>query len=109
MEKLKCIECFHTFKQTENPPGKHDKPAGRMDDGRMMYNTECPNCGTFDRMSADYLGIPEDILKQYRENQRKFQQSQGEADVDAVNLQMLLDYRQGKVSEKELREALGML
>ena len=93
MQQVKCLECFHTFSQTEQPPGKHDTPAGAVD-GKTMYNTKCPECGTTDMMNEDYVGIPDEILQAYKEND--------------VMLQHLLDYQDGELSETELREKVGL-
>lgn len=88
---------MHEFHQTDNPPGPHDHPAGHVD-GKMVYNTECPECGTYDRMGTEYVGIPEDILEAHR----------NQLPNSSLTLTDLQAYKQGDVTAASLRDTLGI-
>jgi len=90
-QKVKCIECFHTFSQKEKPPDEHDSSAGWRG-GTQFFNTECPNCGMKDRMSDIYVGISDEILTMYKNGNK--------------NLQVLIDYNNDKLTEEEVKERL---
>lgn len=60
---LKCKDCKSVFRDSEDL--LRDAGVGR--DGRRYYNTECPECGSYDTMSEELVGVPDEILRKFNE------------------------------------------
>lgn len=84
-KELKCAACRAVFYEARELYSK----AG-VANGQMHYNMECPNCGTYDRMNEDYVGVPDDVLIDYH-NQK-------------INLQDVLDEKTDEKIQED-REA----
>lgn len=68
-KELKCAKCQVVFYDNKDLL----RNAGTTREGKTYYNTECPNCGAYDRMSEDYLGVPDNILEKYSNEEINYQ------------------------------------
>lgn len=67
---LKCAECKEVFHDSRNLL----RNAGVGRDGRRYYNTECPGCGRYDTMNENIVGVPNDIIDKYNNDEISYQE-----------------------------------
>lgn len=75
---LKCKLCKEVFRETD----ANLKSAGTTKEGDKYYNTECPECGTPDRMHEEYVGIPDETLDKLKEREISHNEAMEKRDPD---------------------------
>lgn len=84
--RLKCMNCKSVYHDSR----KLLHSAG-VADGKEYFNTKCPDCGEFDTMSEDYVGIPDNVLDKYYDG--------------TISYQEMISKRDAKLEKKEKKEA----
>jgi uncharacterized C2H2 Zn-finger protein len=89
---LKCAHCCAVFYDNRELM----ETAGQIE-GEQYWNTKCPDCGQYDRMNEDYVGIPDEVLKELGPKQNM---SYGEAMDKKTEEQRQIDLENAKHHSK---------